>query len=137
MPWIDSRRLDKAIERSRRSQALNAPLSAVGCGTARRTQRSRSRLTADALGTTRTRPNDLVGATLRVCDQAVRLVGVTKFEPGTSSSRTRILRPDGLSGVLLALVAVPDRAVQCELVMLLVMPFCCLRGNDLAGKLYR
>ena len=51
----------------------------------------------------------------------------TKLPPAkTSLSRTRMLRFDGHLGVWSLLVAVPVRAIPCELVTLRVMPFCCL-----------
>jgi hypothetical protein len=56
----------------------------------------------------------------------------------TTSSRTRILRHSGRPRGSLALVVMPIRDVQCELVVLLAMLFCCLGPlRDLVVRYHR
>jgi hypothetical protein len=60
------------------------------------------------------------------CPDGLCVVGVTGFEPATSSSRTRMRRINGRQVASSKLVVVPVSAVLADLVTLLVMPFCCL-----------
>lgn len=60
--------------------------------------------------------------------------GVSRFDTATSSSRTRILRIDGYSGVRSTPVAVLPRAGPCGLVTLLVDAFLLpCASRDLGG----